>query len=420
MSAVSIDTKRVLAAENVHHPEGAGSGVSKLLIGVGVVLIGLTVIGAVTGDAAVARVALAAYHVGFLLVCGVSLISMAFVMMLHQTNGGWGATIRRQFENIAGLIWLGALLFLGGIVLQLLVMGKGETGTYLFSWMNEHYTAGDVIYQGKRSYLNVPWFYIRAAVYFGLWIMLAMGLCGYSLRQDEDGDRWHTARARKLSAVGLLIFAFTTAFASFDWVMSLDFHWFSTMFGVWFFAGNMVSALATGTLVLLLLRYFGRLHVAFTDEHLHDLGKLIFGFTVFWAYISFSQYFLIWYANIPEETAWFMRRQEGMWGVMSWLLPIGHFIVPFVWLMARPARRKPLIVGIGCIWLLGMHIMDVFWFVRPEAGKAAGQISWLDVVGIAGPLCLFAGLLITRVSRHALIPLKDPRLGEALHHKNYV
>jgi hypothetical protein len=307
------------------------------------------------------------------------------------------------------------------VVFQVLLTGKG---IYLWDWMNTAYVQGDLLYEHKKGFLNVPFFAIRCVVYFAVWLLLAQGLGSLSLQQDLDGDRWRTARARTLSAPGLLLFAFTFAFAGFDWMMTLDFHWFSTMFGVYFFAGNMVATLALGTLVLLTLRGFGRLHGAFTDEHLHDLAKLMFAFTVFWAYISFSQYFLIWYANIPEETAWMLRRKEGPWEWLSWLLPIGHFIVPFLLLLPRPMRRSRRFVAVMAAWLIAMHLFDLYWAIRPEA-KVKGEVDVigpmaLDAVAILGPVLFFLGMLVRRVGRVPLIPLKDPRLAEGLAHKNYV
>ncbi len=428
MSAAGIPLDKVLSDENITFGKGAGRGVSILMMALGAVAIGLTLIGGLTGDAAAAKVALHAYHVGFLVTLGVPLGSMAIVMILNVTNAGWTATVKRQFENAMFLLWLPAVLFVGEIVLWWILSGK-HGDIYLWKWMESAYVDGDLIYAKKAPYLNTTFFYIRSAFYFGVWLLLALGLWGFSTRQDTDNNKWHTVHARRLSSVGLVLFALTTAFASFDWIMSLDHHWFSTMMPVWFFAGNMVAGFAGVTLVLLVIRYFGRMHVAFTNEHLHDLGKLIFGFTVFWAYISFSQYFLIWYANIPEETAYFMRRKspDTIWETLSWVLPICHFVVPFVWLMARPARRNGLVVGIGCVWLLGCHVIDMYWMVRPEAMMSTGTAqhasidpSWIDAVGIGGPVLLLIGLLITKVVSGALLAKNDPRLPEALHHKNYI
>jgi hypothetical protein len=421
VSAHAIDHAAVFSKENVYLSEGAGSGLGRGLIGLGIALIAVTALAALGGSKIDAKVALHAYHAGFLIALGIPLGALGFVMVLHQVNAGWSATVRRQFENIMSLLPIGLALFLGGVVMQIILSRKG---VYLWEWMNPEYVAGDMLYDHKSSFLNIPFFGVRAVIYFAVWLGLAFALWGYSTRQDEDGNKWHTRSARKLSAVGLLLFAFTTAFAAFDWIMSLDFHWFSTMFGVYFFAGNQMSALALATLVLILLRSFGRLHIAFTTEHLHDLSKLVFGFMVFWAYISFSQYFLSWYANIPEETAWMLRRKEGPWEWLSWLLPIGHFILPFIVLLPRPVRRNRAMVGLICAWLLVMHCFDLYWAIRPEVkGAEVGSIvgpSWIDLPGILGPVLILIGALIRKVGSGPLMPLKDPRLPEALIHKNYV
>ncbi|MBL8747354.1 MAG: quinol:cytochrome C oxidoreductase [Phycisphaerae bacterium] len=418
----AIDTNLIMARDNIELSEGAGRGLSSVLIGVGAVGIAATILAAFSGDEAMATIAAHAYHTGVMAVIGFSVAAMGFVMILQQTNAGWSATIRRQFENIMSLIWVGGLLFIVDIAFQLLM--NSARHVYIWDWMNAAHTAGDELYRHKSGYLNVPFFAARAIAYFIIWFVLARSLWEYSTRQDIDGDKWHTARARTLSAPGLLLFAFTSAFAAFDWMMTLDYHWFSTMFGVYFFAGSMVSMLALGALILITLRAFGRLHGAFTDEHLHDLGKLIFAFTVFWAYISFSQYFLIWYANIPEETAWMLRRKIGSWEWLSWLLPIGHFIIPFILLLPRPMRRSRKAVALVSLWLIVMHLFDLYWAIRPEA-KIEGQDTILgpspiDVIAVVAPVLVFIGFLIRKVGSGPLIPLKDPRLPEGLAHKNYV
>ncbi|MBL0926911.1 MAG: hypothetical protein IBJ11_04560 [Phycisphaerales bacterium] len=410
-----------LAPDNVYLSDNAGRSLWMGLGAVGLGLVAVTVLGGITGDAKTASIALHAYHTAAMYVMGIPLGAMGVVMILHQVNAGWSATLRRQFENVMRLMPVGIAAIIGSFVLQAVfvrVFPAGEKAPYLWNWMNPAYIDGDPLYAAKWPYLTLWRFYGCALLYFAIWMGLSSALWNYSTRQDADGDRWHTARARKLSAVGLPLFAFTTAFAAFDWVMTLDFHWFSTMFGVWYFAGNMVGCLATTLLVLVLLRSFGRLHVCFTDEHLHDMSKLLFGFTVFWAYISFSQYFLIWYAMIPEETLFFIVRREGVWNYLAWGVPIGHFIVPFILLLPRPWRRKRGVVGLMCVWLLAMHALDYFWFIRPEV-KGSG-LHWLDAVGVVGPILVLAGALVRQVASGPLVPLKDPRLGEALGHTNTI
>jgi hypothetical protein len=423
MSAHAIDTQQVFAKDNVYLSEGAGKALSRGLVGLGAAFIAITIAAAfMGGDKVGAKVAIHALLAGNVAAVGLPLGCLGLVMILHQVNAGWTATIRRQFENVMSLMPYAAGLFI------VLFAAAGALavfkGVYLWDWMDAKYVEGDILYEHKRGFLNAPFFYIRSALYFLIWVGLAAYLWGKSTTQDQTGDKWLTADARKVSSFGLLLFAFTTAFAGFDWVMTLDYHWFSTMFGVYFFAGNMVACLTLVTFVLITLRAFGRLHVAFTDEHLHDLSKLIFAFTVFWAYISFSQYFLIWYANIPEETAWMMRRKEGPWEWLSWALPIGHFIVPFLFMIHRPIRRNRAAVALACIWLFSMHLLDSYWAIRPEVkgvevGTLAGP-AWVDPIGVLGPVLVIIGLLIGRIASGPLMPLKDPRLGEGLGHKNYV
>jgi len=400
----------LLSRDNVRLGAGVGRMLSLFLLVAGGLLIALTGLGALLGDSKQAALAIAAHHVGFVVCVGLTLGSMAMVMILHQVNAGWAATIRRIFEQTMSMAPFCILLFLPSLVFA---------GS-LFHWMDPEYTQGDVLYAAKAPYLNRPFFVIRAVIYFAAWVWLGVTLHRQSIQQDEDGDRWHTAKARRRSSYGLIILALTTAFASFDWLMSLDYHWFSTMFGVYFFAGYIGAALAFTTLALLVLRRMGALKGLVTEEHFHDLGKLLFGFTVFWAYIGFSQYFLIWYANIPEETGWFMARRTDGWMPYSMALAVGRFFVPFVVLMARPARRNPIVLALITVWILAFHVIDTYWVVRPTVKGVEATFTWLDAVGVLGPILVFLGLLIWKIASAPLVPVNDPRMNEAMRHKNYV
>ena len=191
------------------------------------------------------------------------------------------------------------------------------------------------------------------------------------------------AQVRKFSAFGMLLLALTTTFAAFDWVMSLDPHWYSNIFGVYFWSGSILGSLAAVTLLALGARRFGGLSDVITVEHLHDLGKLLFGFTVFWAYIAFSQYFLIWYAAIPEETTWYALRMQGEWRLVSALLLLCHFVVPFVALLPRATKRSPLVLGLVALWLSG------FSRPRPVLASHAHTASPKRGPPLVGP-CLLA------------------------------
>lgn len=388
-------------------------------VGLLVTIAGAFLGGADEGARALAgRHALTAYHTGFLYVLGVALGSLGAVMIFQQFNAGWSAAVRRTCETVASLFPVVALLFLPVLLLELGV-NKGEG--HLFPWLNEHHTAGDPVYESKSGFLNPTFFTIRAAIYFTVWIGLGTSLYRLSRRQDADGDRWHTARMRWISSFGLLAFALTTAFASFDWLMSLDYHFFSTMFGVYFFAGSMLTTLAVCCVLMCSAKLAGKYGPTFTVEHQHDLGKLLFAFTVFWAYVTFAQYFLIWYSNIPEETAFYNVRDDGAYRTLFVVLCLGHFLLPFLVLLIRKVKRTPSLLRVVALWMLVMHAADLVYMVRPSLhGRALGEQWWVDAAGIVGPVCLFLGLVVWKMGRAPLVPIKDPRLDEVLEHKNYV
>lgn len=359
------------------------------------------------------------WHTGVLYALGLMLGCLGFQMILQQVNAGWSAAPRRQAENIGSLAWVTALLAVPVFAIELL-----SKAPVLFKWMDPTVTAGDPVYAHKAGFLNPSFWAVRAVVYFLIWIALGTRLFRLSRQQDVNGDKWITAKARFISSFGLLFFALSTAFASFDWLMSLDYHFFSTMFGVYFFAGSMVSAIALLLVILTTLRIKGKLGPAFTKEHQHDLGKLLFAFTVFWAYITLSQYFLIWYGNVPEETAFYVIRKEGVWRTISIIICAGHFAVPFLLLLVRDIKRNPHTLRFVALWMLVMHAIDLFYIVRPaiesHGGVKLGQNIWVDVFGILGPACIFLGFVVWRLTSAPLVPLKDPRLHEVLEHKNYV
>ncbi len=421
MSHAVVDHSRLLASDNVSLPAGAGRMASVAMIVLGLVAVGATGAAFLTGsDDTAKRAALMGYHIGAVSVTAVSLGALAMIMALHQTGAGWGVVIRRQYENLASQFPVCLALFLPVIALCFVPHG----GSLLWRWMDSAYTAGDPVYEAKGAFLNLPFFLIRNVIYFSVWIFVAGRLVSLSLGQDRDGDKWRTAKARTFSAPGLLLFALTAAFAGFDWLMTLDYHFFSTMWGVYFFAIGFLAALATVVLTLLRLRGMGRLNGVVTTEHLHDMGKLLFGFTCFWAYIGFSQYFLIWYANIPEETGWVVTRRQGEWMSVATLLAVGKFAFPFIALLPRPARRNPLWLAFVCSWILAMTLLDIFWLVRPELIKnvpdTSLNLSWVDVVGPMGPILIYAGVFVRRIGSRPLIPLKDPRLHLSLGHKNTI
>ena len=344
----------------------------------------------------------------YLYFLSIALGGLFFVLVLHVTKAGWGVVVRRIAENIMSTLPLFALLFVP------VWLGMHE----LFHWTHADVVANDTVLQSKLWFLTESRFLVRAAVYFVLWSLLAWWYASQSQKQDTTGSHDITRRLQFWSGPAILVFAVTMTLAAFDWVMSLDPHWYSTMFGVYFFAGSLVGVFAFMVVVMVALNASGLLRNIVTLEHFHDMGKLLFAFTVFWAYIAFSQYFLIWYANIPEETVWFLRRQEGSWMAMSMLLVVGHFLVPFFFLMSRHIKRRPALLLIGAVWMLLMHFVDIYWCVMPVLSHRGVHLSVLDFTTFLGIGGLFVSVFSWLLARRALIPVKDPRLPESLAFEN--
>jgi len=278
------------------------------------------------------------------------------------------------------------------------------------------------VLQHKAPYLNTTFFWIRAAFFIIIWRILTKTLYSASLKQDArlplEQSLVLTDKMRRLSAPGMILFALTATLFSFDWLMSLEPHWFSTMFGVYFFAGCVVSSLAFITLIVLWLRKFGILKEQITVEHHHDLGKLLFAFTVFWAYIGFCQYMLIWYANLPEETVWFHQRWQGSWKAVSLLIVIGHFALPFVVLLARAAKRNTTVLLAVSIWYLFIHWVDIYWLIMPTFYKDGVHLSWIDLATTVGVSGIFLWWLARRFEKQPVMPIGDPNLQASLNFHN--
>lgn len=418
----AIDRTAALSADNLNLRAGSTNPVAFLLMILGVVAgiasLGVAFAGG-EGDVPTGKLILAAYHAGAVATLGMTLGCLGFVMILHQVNAGWAALVRRQAENVMWLLPVACILVAISLGLSLVLSPEYS----LFGWMDHAHVAGDPIYEHKKSFLNIPFWVARAVFYMIVWMWLSTSLVLLSRKQDRTGDRWLSAKMRRRSSYGLLLFAFTTAFAAFDWLMSADYHWFSTMFGVYFFAQNMGSALSIILLLMLWIRRSGRGEGLATQEHLHDMGKLLFGFCVFWGYIAFSQYFLIWYANLPEETSWFIRRKTGDWQILAVVEVIGRFIIPFVLLLPRPFRRSPRVLAFMSVWVLAFTLFDQLYVVRGGvygADKAAIGLNPMDAVAAAAPMLFLIGLIFRRAAKVPVAPQHDPRIDNTLHHMNHV
>lgn len=353
------------------------------------------------------------YLFGFISVLSLALGCLFFVIIQHLTRAGWSVVVRRVAEFGAATMPLLALLFLP----------IAFFAHDLFPW--GHVEAGDAVIEAKAPYLNMPFFMMRSVGYFVIWIGLSVWLLRSSISQDDGKNPQESKRQWTVSAPGIILFALTLTFASIDWVMSLQPHWYSTIFGVYFFAGCFLSGLAFMTLTLMGLQKSGALARSVTAEHYHDLGKLMFGFTVFWAYSAFSQFMLYWYANIPEEVEFFYHRLDHGWEWISFAIPLTNFFIPFFFIMSRHMKRNKVALAIFCIWTLLFHFVDLFWLMLPNYGAHGGEelphaaVHLHDIAALVGMLCLFMAVVSFLAIRQKVAPAGDPRWKESLAFENF-
>lgn len=398
--------KVMIPAEAIHlHP--GGKRLSTILLVVGMAGLALAALLSRTGTDGGPRF-FRAYLLSFLYFLSLTLGALFFVLISHLTRAGWNVTLRRVAEATTFAFVPLALLAL------VLVPGLHS----LYEWTHHEEVAKDAVLSGKAAYLNVPFFLGRLAFYFLAWNVIAHYFRRRSVEQDATGRPEITVRMELRSAPAMIVFALTLTFAAFDLIMSLYPHWYSTIFGVYYFAGSVLGFFCLLPIVVALLRRRGLLRQAVTPEHFHDLGKLMFAFIVFWAYIGFSQYMLIWYGNLPEETIFFLIRQSGPWAAFSWVLVFGHFFVPFFALMSRhPKRRIPSLLA-AAAWILVMHWLDLYWLVMPHASPQAIDFRPVDLACFVGIGGIFFWAMLWRLGKHDLIPVRDPRLVEAVAFEN--
>ncbi|MEM1115824.1 MAG: hypothetical protein AAF845_04305 [Bacteroidota bacterium] len=390
-----------------------------------------------------------AYLIGWVFCVSVAIGALFFVMIQHITKARWSTTIRRIPEALAASFPLLAVL---GIPV---LLGMHDlfhwTHAELFDPESPYY---DYLVAGKAPYLNVPFFLVRYVLYFVAFSYVGHKLYSLSVRNDANPDPQNTLDLRRWSAIGIPVCAVFTSFAAYDFVMSTDPHWFSTMFGIYFFAGGWLTAICLTTMLALWFKKAGMLPEV-TVEHQQDMGKFMFAFTVFWTYVAFSQYMLYWYANIPEETVWFAKRFTGGWETVSWALLIFHFILPFFILLPRATKRVAPALAIMAGWLIVMHWVDLWWMTMPsmyvsEASYGAEQAAsvlasgdrlaslaalapegaepGIHVVAPNVPLAemamwiglfgVYVGTTMIRLGRHALTPYGDPYFADSLRFEN--
>jgi hypothetical protein len=346
------------------------------------------------------------YLLGFVFWNGIGLGCLAVLMLQFVTGGAWGVAIRRLLESATRTLPLTAIAFLP------LALGLSR----LYEWTHADVVAKDELLQKKSLYLNVPFFLSRALLYFVLWLGVAWFLNRLSLREDSSPDRAVLRRLQLTGAGGLVVYALTVTFASIDWVMSLEPHWYSTMYGVIFMVGQALGgmALVVATLVLLSKR---RPFAEFIQpSHFHDLGKMLFAFVMFWAYVSYSQYLIVWSGNLPEEIPWYLARFRGGWGWLGLAVLVLQFVVPFGLLLSRTANRNPRILFGAAALVVAVRFADICWLVLPAFSPRRFALHWMDLLVPAGLGGVWIAVFAWQIPKRPLLPAGDPEFAEALAH----
>ncbi len=376
-------------------------------LAIGAVLVGGVALGWAfsSGDTPLAW---SAYLIGAFFALGLGVFGIAWLAITYLANGTWAVTMRRIPEAMTA--WL-----LPGGALALLV---GVGAHSLYHWSHEDAVAADALLSHKAPFLNMGMFWALSGLSFLLWVVFAALIVGASRRQDRDGGMSATRTNRALSALFLVVFALTLSLVSFYYLLSLEAHWFSTMFAVLVFTDLVQTGLAYVALAAGLVMMAGRLEGFLTENHLHSLGKMLFAATGFWAYIYFCQFMLIWYANIPEETVYFLRRQENGWLPYLLVLPLLKFVVPFLLMVPREVKRNPRTLALISVLVLFAQFWELYLMVGPALGHgeeaAHAHLPIVEFAATLGFLGLFTLVFGWSLARHDAVPAKDPALLECL------
>jgi hypothetical protein len=378
--------------------------------------IALLVIGAIGIGAAFmvdADRALFNYLIMYMFILSIGLGSLGLVGMEYLVGATWSTPFRRVSEFLSSVLPLMIILVIP------ILLGMHD----LFHWTHHEAVEHDPILQSKEPYLNVPFFIVRVGICYAIWMLFYFVFMRNSRKQDTTGDPRLTKISVRFSAPFAFLFMITATIAAVDFMMSLEPHWFSTMFGVYYFAGTILSSFAALTFISIMLKQNGYLSPKISNSHFYSLGTLLFGFTVFWAYIGFSQFMLIWYADIPEETFWYMLRFRGDWEYVSYGLLVLHFIIPFIVLLPRTVKTNIGRLKFMSIWILVMHYYDLYWIIMPTYANTHDGMGpvfgWMELVfpmAAAGLLILVFAL---QAKRQNLMPIGDPKLESGLNFHLY-
>jgi hypothetical protein len=356
------------------------------------------------------------YLFGYVLALDIALGALFWTLIHHVADAGWSVGLRRVFENMTRALLPLAILFVPVLI--------GTFSGNLHSWYafvhGPEPTEGHLkhLWHVKHTYFATPFLLARLALYFAVWLTYSVMMRRWSAKQDAVGGIALTRKMQWWAPSGVALLALTSTFFAFDILMSLQYSWFSTIYGVYFWAGGIRGSLSMVVLIVLALRATGHLRNTITMEHLHDVAKIMFGFTVFWTYIAFSQYFLIWYGNMPEETQFYLLRRNGSWYALSILLPILYFVVPFFLLLPRAHKRSPFWLAVASAWILVMHAYDLYWQIMPVLHNDTVHLHWLDFAAPVFMLGVLIGATAWGFLKVPLIPIRDARLSETLGYEN--
>src|SRR6202040_518614 len=400
---MSERSQAVPTPEGEYFERSRFAGLSLLLGSVALVALVLCAVGAVVNPHQFSYSWLFAFAFFFTLCAG----CFFWTIVHHATDAEWSVVVRRQLENIAVLLAVMAVFFLPILFLR----------HHLYEWMNIP-PGKEATLDSKRAYLNWNFFVVRAIIFFGFFIIASQLLRRFSVRQDKDGNPRFTIWMRKVAFASLPMFALSLSFGAFDWLVGLNYRWFSTMFGVYIFAGAAGSSMSLLVLVITALRQAGYLNGVVTVEHYHIMGKWMLAFCVFWAYIGFGQYMLIWYANIPEETQFFITRNTESWWALSMLLVIGRFFIAFPILLLRSIKTHPHQLCIVAGWIVCMQMLDMYLVVLPSLHGTGVHVSIWDLLSVIAIGATLGFVYLRLVPRTSLFPVRDPRLIESLNTVN--
>jgi len=366
----------------------------RALLGAGV--LGLAVAGA--GGLVDSVQFFRSYLVAYLFFAGIALGSLGLVSLNHVTGGLWGVVIRRICESAMRTLPLLLVLFLP------LLLGLGE----LYEWARPEAVAHDALLQRKQAYLNTPFFVVRVGIYFAVWLTVSHYLVRWSRQQDVGDDVGR--RLQFLGRGALLLYSLTMTFAAVDWAMSLEPHWYSTIYGILIIGGQVLSAFVFVIPVLILVvdrEPFTRL---VTVEQFHDLGKFMLAFVMLYAYFAFSQYLIIWSGNLPEETPWYLARLAGGWQYVAVAVVLLQFVLPFAILLSRGLKRNARRLAAVALVVLAARLLDLFWLLTPAFSPGRIAIHWMDVAAVCGVGGLWLSFFLWRLRDQPLLPLNDPEL----------